>query len=875
MAEADAQDDAPSGLASPLSLLLQEERKGVGGLQEILLLSFTADLGFFESTVLGVAQATGARATVVGDVTMSQNDPRAVRRAGRSYLAGLARSSGAFHPKLVVLVGPDRATIALGSGNTTLAGWQANAELWTVLRATPDSHPACLPDVVDWLRGLPAEVRLSPGVPQALERVSGLLSNLTASGRPTADSVRLVSSLRAPIVDQLPEGPVDELNVFAPFHDPQAAALRRLVDRLQPRRLTVAYQPALTDLNGPAVAALVEERGGRIVRDDEERYRHGKLVEWTTDGRRWALTGSANISAAALLLSQPQGGNCELGLIAPVPVSLLPAGNDQPVAGLRAVPAMPRPQRQEGPLLLGALRVPEGLEVQLAAPLATAATLELSAAAAPPESWERVAEIPAGAESHTTTVPADAGSRLRLVVSAAGVPQYSNVVFVVDADAVLRRVGLHSPRTPTTQPSDLFEDPRLAERFFSDLQTLRTGLGPGAPTAAAAGSVGHLGAAASLDADDDGWERYLDECAGRVGQPLMRFALGLPVPPGGGAVPFQDLLRVSWDEQLTDDDEAALEDDDAETAEIADEGEPSRPHLPDLEHAPVEVRRRYRRWIERLVEAAAALGPAERMLVVRLTVWTVAAGAWPRTDLTWVPLLARATAVLDRDDLPQRIEPQVGSLAGVALAVLRMHIPRAAVTAHTVAFNKAATAVGHLLPEATAAYVEEYSILLDQAFGTAVQTAAILQVADDLVQADPIAEAVHAIGERGRSVHRHGRTVLHVTGRFGNPAQVALQAVGAAETEPVVGAWATSDSGPWALVAWSRPDLLVVESMGQGTRWRHFRLTGLMGPRALASQGGFVHAAPMRHGPQNRPFPEGVELLRKLGVESSIPPVCP
>ncbi|MGY1846978.1 hypothetical protein [Blastococcus sp. SYSU DS1021] len=875
MAETSAQNDAPGGLASPLSLLLEEERRGVGGLQEILLLSFTADLGFFESTVLGVAQATGARVTVVGDVAMSQNDPRAVRRAGRSYLAGLARASGAFHPKIVVLVGPERATIALGSGNTTVAGWHANAELWTVLRATPDRHPACLPDVVDWLRGLPAQVRLSPGVPQALERVSGLLSNLVSSGRPTAESVRLVSSLRAPIVDQLPRGPVDELNVFAPFHDPQAAALRRLVDRLAPRRLTVAYQPGLTDLNGPAVAALVEQHGGRIVRDDEERYRHGKLVEWATGGRRWALTGSANISAAALLLSQPHGGNCELGLIAPVPESLLPMGDEQPVAGLRAVPAMPRPWRKEGPLLLGALRVPEGLEVQLAAPLAADAVLQLSAAAAPPESWERVAEIPAGAESHTSTVPADAGSRLRLVVSAAGVPQYSNVVFVVDADAVLRRVGLHSPRTPTTQPRDLFDDPRLAERFFSDLQTLRTGVGPGAPPASAAGSTGHLGATASLDADDDGWERYLDECADRVGQPLMRFALGLPVPAGTGSVPFQDLLRVSWDEQFTDDDEAALDDDAAETADIAVEDERSRPHLPDLEHAPAEVRRRYRRWIERLVEAAATLGPAERMLVVRLTLWTVAAGAWPRADLAWLPLLARATAVLDRDDLPQRIEPQVGSLAAVALAVLRMHIPRAAVTEHTVAFDKAATAVGHLLPGATAAYVDEYSILLDRAFGTAGQTAAILDVAGDLVQADPIAEAVQTIAERGRDVHRHGNALLHVTGPFAHAALVALQAVGAAETEPLVGAWATSDSGSWALVAWNRPDLLVVESMEHGTRWRHFRLTGLVGPRALAAQGGFVNAVPVRHGPQNRPFPGAEELVRRLGVQSPVPPVCP
>ncbi|MFD7316915.1 hypothetical protein [Streptomyces sp. NPDC059883] len=127
--------EPPTAFASPLTLILDEERTGGRGLEEALFLSFTADLGFFEEVALGVTQATGARVTVAGDVSMTRNDPRSVRRAGRSYLAGLAYAQGAaFHPKLMVLAGPEHATIALGSGNTTLAGWQANAELWTVLR---------------------------------------------------------------------------------------------------------------------------------------------------------------------------------------------------------------------------------------------------------------------------------------------------------------------------------------------------------------------------------------------------------------------------------------------------------------------------------------------------------------------------------------------------------------------------------------------------------------------------------------------------------------------------------------------------------------------------------------------------------------------
>ncbi|MFJ8535730.1 hypothetical protein [Streptomyces sp. NPDC093591] len=873
--------EPPTAFASPLTLILDEERTGGQSLEEALFLSFTADLGFFEEVALGVTQATGARVTVAGDVSMARNDPRSVRRAGRSYLAGLAYAHGAaFHPKLMVLAGPEHATIALGSGNTTLAGWQANAELWTVLRVDGERSPAAVPELSAWLRDLPEKVRFSAGVPQALGRVAALLDRLHRERTPTAPQVRVVSSLHSPIIDQLPHGPVDELAVFAPFYDQRSQALRQLLERFRPSRFTLAYQPGLSDLDGPSVAALVKEYDGRVISDNDQRYRHGKLVEWAFEGQRWALTGSPNLSAAALLLSQGEGGNCELGVITPVPATLLPDGTEEPATRLRTATPLPRPAAGSGPMLLGALRVSGGLEISMARQLSTTAHLELSQAAAPPEAWERIADVPPGQTTLTVTAPADAGSRVRLVVvDSDGVPRFGNIVFVVDPDRALRRMTPAQSQAPTTRPPDLFADPRLAERFLGDLETLRTGLTPTPAGASAGSSTGGTAATARLDGDEDGWEQYLDECAGRVGHPLTRFALGLPLPTDT-ATPFQDLLPVSWDERFTDDIEAALDEDDAEAAaEQAPEAagsEAGTATLPDLRQADQEVRRRYRRWVERLVALAPHLGPPERMLVVRLTLWTVAAGAWPPADTDWLPLLSKAVRALNRNDLPERIEPQVGSLAAVALAVLRSHAPRYEITPETLAFNEASQAVGHLLPAVDSAYVTEYTALLDAAFGPSVDQAAVLDVAADVVQDDPLADAVWTLTEKNRDVHRHGKLLLHVSGRFSNPALVALEAVGAAEDAPLVGAWAGSDSGggAWALVIWRRPDLIVVDARRPTPLWRHHRLTGLVGPRALAAQRSLESAAAVPHGPRNQPFDLAHQLLSDLRLAGPRPPHC-
>ncbi|MGW8763741.1 hypothetical protein ACWGN5_14685 [Streptomyces sp. NPDC055815] len=874
--------ESPTAFASPLTLILDEERIGGHGLEEALFLSFTSDLGFFEEVALGVTQATGARVTVVGDVSMARSDPRAIRRAGRSYLAGLAYAHGAaFHPKLMILAGPQHATIALGSGNTTLAGWHANAELWTVLRVHGGQSPSAIPHLTAWLRGLPEKVRFSAGVAQALNRVSALLDRLHHDSIPTAPQVHIVSSLHAPVIDQLPHGPVDELAVFAPFHDHRSLALRKLLERFRPRRFTLAYQPGLSDLDGATVAALVKEYNGRVVSDHDQRYRHGKLVEWASEGQRWALTGSPNLSAAALLLSQDEGGNCELGVITPVATTLLPEGTDEPIARLRSVTPLPRPVAGNGPLLLGALRVSDGLEISMARPLSDAAHLEVSQAAAPPEAWERLADVPPGQTTLTVTAPADAGSRVRLVVVGQdGVPHFGNIVFVLDPDRALRRTAPAQSHAPTTQPADLFADPRLAERFLGDMETLRTALAPVSAVASASSSTGPA-ATTPLNGDEGSWERYLDECAGRVGQSLTRFALGLPTLTDTGTS-FQDLLPVSWDERFTDDFEAVPDEDDIEgvTAEHDPEAsgaETNTAALPDLWQADQEIRRRYRRWVERLVALAPHLGPPERMLVVRLTLWTVAAGAWPPARTDWVPLLSRAVRALNRDDLPERIEPQVGSLAAVALAVLRSHAPRYEVTPESLAFNEAAQEVGHLLPAVDLAYVTEYTALLDTAFGPAVDQAAVLDVASDVVQDDPLADAVWTLTEKGRDVHRHGKLLLHVTGRFSNPALIALEAVGAAEDAPLVGAWAgpDSDTGPWALVIWRRPDLIVVDARRPVPLWRHHRLAGLVGPRALGAQRSFESAAALPHGPRNRPFELAHQLMSELGLSDPRPPHCP
>src|SRR5690606_34725735 len=120
---------------------------------------------------------------------------------------------------------------------------------------------------------------------------------------------QILSSRREPIVDQIPSGRAKEAWLYAPFLDPKARGVAAVLERLRPHRVTVMIQPGWTVLNPVALEETLKASGAEwaIVEDNDVatgahlRYRHGKLIEWVTlDGDRLAVTGSPNLSYAAL-----------------------------------------------------------------------------------------------------------------------------------------------------------------------------------------------------------------------------------------------------------------------------------------------------------------------------------------------------------------------------------------------------------------------------------------------------------------------------------------------------------------------------------------------------------------------------------------------
>ncbi len=274
---------------------------------------------------------------------------------------------------------------------------------------------------------------------------------------------------------------------------------------------------------------------------------------------------------------------------------------------------------------------------------------------------------------------------------------------------------------------------------------------------------------------------------------------------------------------------------------------------------------------KRLADVAADLGPAERLLVVRLLMWTAAAGAWDDDEPDWTALLMKALRHLADADLAEKAEPHVGSLAAVALAVLRWAAPRAARTPQTLHYEQAQEALGHLLLAAQPDFIAEYGRELQATFGGAVNPEPVRELIEEVVRADPLEQAMWALIERDHDVHIDGQ-MLHVLGSYSNPKLVVLQALAAGADAPQLGAWAQGRNGGWALGLWARPDAFILEQGPQGLLWRHYAIGDPGRLRTAAHARELPQHLLIKHGPLLTPIPEAQELVERLGAAVLAPP---
>ena len=304
--------------------------------RQAIILTHNVDFLFVQAVLASrLRQSGNPRLTVFADA-MS---------AGRTYAEqhGLLEGLGSrfrvvsvdlgpgrrFHPKALMLAGPDGAALAIGSGNLTHGGMAANREAWTF--AVPGGDGAALlPAFRGYLERLVATLPLA----DTLERE---VSDTFSPDRAWVRGLPAPSGLAGapgpePLLDQIARlagNGVRSVDVLAPYHDDEGAALATIAARFGVP-VTCWLQRGREGLCKGAAARLPSNVTLSSVDCADERPAsliHAKVIAFRRDADVVVAVGSANCSRAALTLPGT-AGNAELMAVAPVAHATWEAFND-------------------------------------------------------------------------------------------------------------------------------------------------------------------------------------------------------------------------------------------------------------------------------------------------------------------------------------------------------------------------------------------------------------------------------------------------------------------------------------------------------------------------------------------------------------------
>ena len=314
----------------PRMSLLDELR--TGGFEASLIATYNAYLPFYEEVVLRRLNNAGVRHNVLlmddQQYTASiQNHPP--RLAGRRYTLVPIAVPGAFHPKLIFLVGKHKGLVVVGSHNMTLSGFGFNRELTNVIRirGTNDMSGLAIAarawsEIMQWSVSsayeLPQEIR------DMVVRVKDFAPWLNLEAPDIRSDPQLLAGRAGarPLWTQVRElisAPVREIFLTGAFFDNNLTFLNQVDAELQPEQFVVAVDPTTVVIPPNPKAAT----GVRFVRADTlgahkdendglRGYLHAKgIFLRMQDGECLFVSGSANPSRPAWLATK-SSGNTEL-----------------------------------------------------------------------------------------------------------------------------------------------------------------------------------------------------------------------------------------------------------------------------------------------------------------------------------------------------------------------------------------------------------------------------------------------------------------------------------------------------------------------------------------------------------------------------------
>lgn len=305
--------------------------------QSAIFTSYSFNFYFFEQQVLPMLGSKGIHYVsllIDGNMLSTQLDLYSIHseHRKRNYSIHGIQTNGAFHPKIIFLVGETALLILVGSGNLTSAGHGKNLESWNAIYIEDPQDSKMGFAMQCWVYIKSLHNGLGKSALQKIKIIEEncmLLQNIDAYpiqsyytiSRDSSIgflSAMVRNSLTSQLIKQIENDPVKTITVMCPFYDSKGNFLNMLNRRFNPARINIILQQefgaAPVEMKSTANMHFYDWSDIKS-KDIKQRFFHAKNIIFECKNHSYLISGSANASLAAFGNEITEGVNQEACVI--------------------------------------------------------------------------------------------------------------------------------------------------------------------------------------------------------------------------------------------------------------------------------------------------------------------------------------------------------------------------------------------------------------------------------------------------------------------------------------------------------------------------------------------------------------------------------
>lgn len=291
-----------------------------GKFHSAIFTTYSINLYYLEQQVLPLLGSKGIHyVSILADGTMLSTQLEHYgylsQQRKRNYAVHGIQSSGAFHPKLIFLAGPESILLLVGSGNLTTSGHGKNLEVWNAvyINSLDDAKYGFVIQAWNYLKQLHTDLGDSANSKlKSIEEncillakgdeVEATIFNLDTLNQISFHANQSESSLFTQVSNIVGNDKIERITIMCPFHDSEGKFIQELNNRYNPGQIDVIVQADF----GALPFKLKNQSNVRFfewteVMQEKQRqsYFHAKNIVFEGKNKNYLISGSANASIAA------------------------------------------------------------------------------------------------------------------------------------------------------------------------------------------------------------------------------------------------------------------------------------------------------------------------------------------------------------------------------------------------------------------------------------------------------------------------------------------------------------------------------------------------------------------------------------------------